>query len=108
MRAARAPGVFSTILKAPPLASQVPILALVALKFSGEVTLNVTSGVVKGTLAGMAFWDVASETRQRSPEITLACAVVNDARAIMDRVLVNMMLLNVFTLGLPRPMTIWP
>ena len=63
MRAARVPAVFSTMLNAPPVPSQTPIVALDAEKLSGEFTWNVTSGVVAGTFATMAFWEVASETR---------------------------------------------
>jgi hypothetical protein len=55
MREARVPAVFSTILKAPPLPSQAPTVALVPEKFSGELTSNVTSGVAAGTFAGIAL-----------------------------------------------------
>jgi len=63
---------FATVSKAPPLASHVEIVAPVALKFKGELTSNVTFGVVAGTFAGIAFWDVASETIQSEPETWLA------------------------------------
>jgi len=72
MRLARVPGVDSTILKAELLASQVPTETLVPEKLIGEFTSKVTSAAVPGTLAGMAFCEVASDTCQSSPEITSA------------------------------------
>jgi hypothetical protein len=67
-------------LKALLLASQVPTVALVAEKLNGEFTENVTSGGVPGTFARIAFWEVASETCQRLPEMVLACAVPTPAQ----------------------------
>jgi hypothetical protein len=75
MREASVPAVFSTILKALLLPSQVPTVALVPEKLNGEFTSNVTSGDVTGTFAGTALWEVASETCQRFPVMVLACAV---------------------------------
>src|SRR6266511_1718591 len=80
MRDARVPRVFCTILKARPFANQVPTVTLVPKKFIGEFTSNVTSGVVPGTFAGIAFWEVASGTCQRFPEMVLACAVPSPAQ----------------------------
>jgi hypothetical protein len=79
MREARVAAV-PTILKAPLLASQVPTDTLVPEKLNGEFTWNVTSGSVPGTFAGIAFWEVASETCQRFPEMVLACAVPTPAQ----------------------------
>ena len=70
---ASVPGVFSMMLNALLLASQVPTLTFVPLKLNGKLTLKTTSGVVSGTFAGMAFWLVASGTCQRLPTATF-CA----------------------------------
>jgi len=66
------PEIFSSTLNALLLASHAAIVALVAEKLKGEFTSNVTFGVVIGTFAGIAFWEVASGTRQSEPEMVLA------------------------------------
>ena len=66
------PGMFWTILDALLLASHAAIVASVAEKLKGEFTSNVTFGIVAGTFAGIAFWEVASGTRQSEPEMMSA------------------------------------
>ena len=63
MRLESVPGVFSTMLNAPLLASHVLIVAFSAEKLKGEFTLKVTSAVPAGTFPGIASCEVASGTR---------------------------------------------
>src|SRR4051812_36647269 len=65
------------MLNAELLASQLPTVAPEASKLKGELTLNVTSGVVMGTLlkvAPVALLTMASGTCQRLPVATWALA----------------------------------
>jgi hypothetical protein len=60
------------MLDAPPLASHALTVTLVPEKLKGEFTSNVTSGIPPGTFAGIAFWEVASETWKSEPVMVLA------------------------------------
>src|SRR5512141_2064794 len=59
---AKVPAVFSAMLNAEQLPSQVPTVTLVPKQLIGELTSKTTSGVVPGTLAGTAFNVTASGT----------------------------------------------
>src|SRR5579884_2125707 len=95
MSEASVPGVFSTMLNAALLASQAPTVVLVPLKLNGELTEKVTSGVVPGTFAGIAFCEIASGTCHKLPLMVFACAVPpisNSAKANATTCLITCLL----------------
>lgn len=83
IKLASVPAVFSTMLNALLDANQAPTVALVPLKLKGDSTSNVTSAVVNGTFAGIAFCEVASGTCQSEPLIVFALAKPGDAITAM-------------------------